>query len=81
MLLLLTLITTLTVAWLFERLLSLQRNVRAARDVGLPYIVVPVYTATPTWYFCYRFVLPLLRKLPNRCTDPWLEYKGGFYKV
>lgn len=68
------LICAALIIYLTERCLSLRRNIKIARKVGLPYVVVPLYTATPLWYFCYPFILPLLKGLPKQWTTPWLEY-------
>lgn len=62
----------LTSFYVVSRYFSLQRNIRKAVKTNLPYIVVPVYTATPLWYFCYSFILPVFQKLPTAWTDSWL---------
>lgn len=56
-----------------HRLSELYKNVRSARKTGLPYVIVPLYTATPLWYFSYNWILPAFRVLPSRFTQSWLE--------
>ncbi|KAH0556246.1 hypothetical protein GP486_005829 [Trichoglossum hirsutum] len=50
------------------------RNLQKARSSGIPYIVVPVSGYQVFWYLTHGLFLPLLRKLPQRWTDPWIEY-------
>ena len=59
--------------YIVERCLSLRRNIQIAEKTQLPYIVVPLYTGTPLWYFCYSWILPSFKALPERWTSPWLE--------
>ncbi|KAK6006781.1 hypothetical protein QM012_005789 [Aureobasidium pullulans] len=50
------------------------RNLAAAKQSGLPYVVVPVYNFNRFWLVTHRLWLPLLRKLPTSWTDPWLQF-------
>ena len=50
------------------------RNRQKARSSGIPYIVVPVSSYQAVWYLTHGLFLPLLRRLPRRWTDPWIEY-------
>ncbi len=59
--------------FLIKRRLSLRRNIKIAEKNKLPFIVVPFYTGTPLWYFCYGWILPAFRSLPKTWTSPWLE--------
>jgi hypothetical protein len=59
--------------YIVQRYISLHHNIRIAKTIKLPYVVVPLYTATPFWYFCYKAFVPALKKLPIRWTSPWLE--------
>lgn len=59
--------------FLFRRQLSLRGNIKIAEKSKLPFIVVPFYTGTPLWYFCYSWILPAFRSLPRTWTSPWLE--------
>lgn len=79
MLSLLLFIFFITCSYIAERYLSLRRNIKIAKAVQLPYVVVPLYTATPLWYFCYGFVLPALKKLPATLTFPWLDFLDPYW--
>lgn len=62
------------VAYAFYYYSCYTRHLRKARASGLPYVAVPVHMISPWWYLLhYRWVLPLLRALPERWTYPWLE--------
>lgn len=50
------------------------RNLAAAKQSGLPYVVAPVYSFNRFWLVTHRLWLPLLKKLPTAWTDPWLQY-------
>lgn len=50
------------------------RNLAAAKQSGLPYVVAPVYMFSRVWLVTHRLLLPLLKKLPTSWTDPWLQY-------
>lgn len=51
------------------------RNLAAAKKSNIPYIILPVYTFNRFWLVTSRIIwLPLLRKLPESWTDPWLTY-------
>lgn len=50
------------------------RNLAAAKQSGLPYVVSPVFTFNRFWLVTHKLWLPLLEKLPTSWTDPWLQY-------
>ncbi|KAG9680391.1 putative P450 monooxygenase, partial [Aureobasidium melanogenum] len=50
------------------------RNLAAAKQSGLPYVVAPFYVFNRFWLVTHRLWLPLLGKLPKSWTDPWLQF-------
>lgn len=60
--------------WCYDTYTSLQRNIKAAKESGLPYVVVPVNLYNRLWLVFGGLLLPHLRKLPMRWTENWLEY-------
>ncbi|KAF2834861.1 cytochrome P450 monooxygenase-like protein [Patellaria atrata CBS 101060] len=50
------------------------RNLADAKKSGIPYVIVPIYVYTLFWFSSQRFLLPLLKKLPESWTSPWLYY-------
>ena len=49
------------------------RNLAAAKQSGLPYVIVPFYFVNRTWHLSQIIVVPLVRKLPRSWTDPWFD--------
>ena len=60
--------------FLTRRHIKLRRNIEVAKKTQLPFIVVPIYTGTPLYYFFYKFILPPFEFLPSTWTTPWLKY-------
>lgn len=54
-------------------IISLRRNVAAARESGIHYIIVPFFFLNRWWILGHRLVLPLLSKLPSRYTE-WVDF-------
>src|ERR1700759_2963224 len=52
----------------------LQSNITAAKQSGLPYVVLPVWTFNRFWLVTHRLWLPLIRRLPRSWTREWIEY-------
>ena len=52
---------------------SLMKNLAEAKKSNIPYIIVPVYFFQPIWLLSHQALMPYLRKLPKKWTDPWLE--------
>ncbi|PTB66985.1 cytochrome P450 [Trichoderma citrinoviride] len=52
--------------------LSLWHNVRLARTIGLPYIVLPFSLLGGPWQLAQFFAVPVLKALPERLTQTWL---------
>ncbi|CZT14325.1 related to cytochrome P450 3A7 [Ramularia collo-cygni] len=51
-------------------------NLAAAKESGLPYICMPVFTFNPVWLVTHTLLLPLLRLLPSAWTESWIDYSG-----
>jgi hypothetical protein len=61
-------------AWGFVRnRIALAKNIAAAKQTGLPYVVIPWYNFSTAWMILQMFFLPLLKKLPTSMTHPWLQ--------
>ncbi|KAF2858840.1 cytochrome P450 [Piedraia hortae CBS 480.64] len=64
----------LVVAYAVNHIRCFVVNLAAAKRSGLPYICVPVYTFNRAWLVVHRLLMPLLYKLPQSWTDPWLQF-------
>lgn len=64
----------LVVYYVGTQILGLRRNLAAAKQSGLPYVVVPVYQWDMVWLLSNAFVMPMIKKLPKALTHPWGEY-------
>ena len=51
-------------AWLIWNLLSFLRNYAAARRIGLPIVISPIYPLNPVWILLHKRVLPILKAFP-----------------
>lgn len=49
------------------------RNLAAAKNSGLPYVIVPFCSTNTLWQLSQIFVVPIVRKLPNSWTEPWFD--------
>lgn len=49
------------------------RNLAAAKDSGIPYVIVPIYQLNRLWQISQIFVGPFVRKLPSSWTEPWFD--------
>lgn len=56
---------------------AFQRNLKAARRSGLPYILSPVYPLNRTWLIFARLLVPRLKKIPWVGDGEWLNVSGG----
>ena len=61
--------------WIFWKSLSLVRNYRIAKTIGLPIRICPFNAIDPDWIFLYRVfpIIAILRKLPSWLTG-WVKY-------
>lgn len=65
---------TLIGVYIYNYYRCFARNLAAAKQSGLPYVVAPVYGFNRFWLVTHRLWIPLLEKLPKSWTDPWLQY-------
>ena len=49
------------------------RNLAAAKKSGIPYLIVPFYSANRLWQLSQTFVVPIVRRLPSSWTEPWFD--------
>ena len=59
---------------LFNSYRNLLRNIAEAKRSGLPYVVTPWHVHAVFWLATNQIWIPLLQKLPARCTGVWLDY-------
>lgn len=57
----------------FKLYTQFTRNLAAAKKSGLPYVIVPFYSANRLWQLSQIFLVPIVRKLPSSWTEPWFE--------
>lgn len=63
------------VAWyLVSTYQSFRVNLAAAKESGIPYICMPVFTFNRFWLVTHKLWLPLIRLLPSAWTETWIEY-------
>jgi len=67
-------VATLIGLYTFNYYRCFTRNLAAAKQSGLPYVVAPVYGFNRFWLVTHKLWLPLLEKLPTSWTDPWLQF-------
>lgn len=48
------------------------RNLAAAKQSGIPYIALPVYTFNRFWLITHRLWLPFIERLPKQWTQSWI---------
>ncbi|THW68239.1 cytochrome P450 [Aureobasidium pullulans] len=65
---------TLIGVYIYNYYRCFARNLAAAKQSGLPYVVAPVYGFNRFWLVTHRLWIPLLEKLPKSWTDPWLQF-------
>ena len=58
------LITVPAIAWLIYSTICLIINIRRARTIGLPTIILPISPNNILWVLCEPFVLPIIDCLP-----------------
>jgi hypothetical protein len=54
--------------------LSFNRNLKQAKQSGIPYVVVPIYFLQTWWLAGHPLLLPFLRKLPKSWTVSYPIY-------
>ncbi|KAH7317942.1 cytochrome P450 [Rhexocercosporidium sp. MPI-PUGE-AT-0058] len=66
--------------WGIKQYLSLRRNIKIAKTINLPYIVVPFFTGTLLWFFVAPIIIPVLRYgLPSRWNRKWINLIAPFW--
>jgi len=63
--------------FLCRNALSFYKNLRAAQSSGIPYIVSPIYGYNRVWLITEALWTPILRRLPNFLTHPWIDVISG----
>ncbi|PSK46371.1 hypothetical protein B9Z65_5339 [Elsinoe australis] len=63
----------LFVIYYFNYFRCLQKNIAAAEQSGLPYIITPIHFLNRKWLVQARLWLPLLRKLPPSLRGMWVD--------
>jgi hypothetical protein len=58
--------------WVLRTYLSLRKNIALAKQSGIKYVVIPIYTYNLYWLLTHRLFLPLLERLPKAWTKSWL---------
>ncbi|KAM3413795.1 hypothetical protein BST61_g10479 [Cercospora zeina] len=53
---------------------DLAKNIAAAKQTGIPYIVLPVYPYNRAWLITHRLWLPLVDLIPSFRNSPWRPY-------
>ena len=53
---------------------GLRRNIAAAQDTGLRYVIVPFYITSIPGLLLQPIVIPILESLPGKWTKGWLPY-------
>ncbi|KAF2206777.1 hypothetical protein CERZMDRAFT_72059 [Cercospora zeae-maydis SCOH1-5] len=53
---------------------DLAKNIAAAKQTGIPYIVLPVYTFNRAWLITHRLWLPLIDVIPKFRNSEWRHY-------
>ncbi|KAI9702648.1 MAG: hypothetical protein M1820_006154 [Bogoriella megaspora] len=62
----------LLIVYLISVYRSLVRNITTAKQSGIPYVVLPVYTFNRLWLLTHRLWLPLLKKTPG--SSSWVGF-------
>ncbi|PVH74797.1 cytochrome P450 [Cadophora sp. DSE1049] len=72
--LLIFLVPLILTTLLIKQYTDLRRNIKIAKTINLPYIVVPVYTGTLLWFITAPYIIPILRYgLPSCFTRQWIN--------
>lgn len=62
----------LIVAYTVSAIRSLRSNIHAAKQSGLPYVPMPVWTFNRFWLVTHTLWLPFIKLLPQAWTRSWL---------
>lgn len=61
-------------AYLLNTLRCFRKNLAVAKQSGIPYISLPIYTFNRFWLVTHKLWLPFIRKLPQSWTKDWIDY-------
>lgn len=64
----------LAVVYVVNTYRALANNIATAKQSGLPYVVLPVYTFNRFWLVTHRLWLPFIDALPKSWTESWRPY-------
>lgn len=64
----------LLAAYVGNYYLCFSRNLRAAKESGLHYVIEPVFIFHRFWLITHRAILPYIRKLPKSWWESWIDY-------
>ncbi|KAK0338154.1 hypothetical protein LTR02_001879 [Friedmanniomyces endolithicus] len=67
-------ISGLCVAYAVHTYRCFNANLAAAKQSGIPYISMPIYTFNRAWLITHRLWMPLLQLLPDSWTNLWIDY-------
>ncbi|KUJ14500.1 cytochrome P450 [Mollisia scopiformis] len=60
--------------------IRLNQNIKLAKQIGLPYIILPWHTDTVTWFILAPWTIPILNHcLPSFLTRKWLKFMDPFW--
>ncbi|KXS99863.1 hypothetical protein AC578_4466 [Pseudocercospora eumusae] len=62
------------VLYLWNTVRCFQRNLALAKQSGIPYISLPIYTFNRFWLVTHKLWLPFIRKLPHSWTEDWIDF-------
>ncbi|KAK7618495.1 cytochrome P450 [Phyllosticta citricarpa] len=64
-------LAVIVLSYFLWNLIGLIRNIRVARNIGIPVVWSPVSTENPIWIICSKWVAPHIRRLPF---GDWTDY-------
>ena len=53
--------------------IQFKKNLNAAKASGIKYIIVPFFVVDRVFQVCCIFIIPIVRKLPRKWTEPWFD--------
>ena len=68
-----TALFTLFSLYILKLSVQFARNLKAAKESGITYTIVPVFLVNRLYQVSCIFIIPLMRKLPKSWTEPWFD--------
>ncbi|KAG4439068.1 hypothetical protein IFR05_005459 [Cadophora sp. M221] len=66
--------------WSIKQYINLRHNIKIAKTINLPYIIVPFFTGTLLWFFVAPVIIPILRYgLPSGWNRKWIDLIAPFW--